>query len=163
MNVDECGAPLSVPASGCLLLRWLKKKCIKTINSIWNGKNLTQHLCARRIHRIYPTHPIPYTHTHTQLPTQTRFKNILLFFAVFNNSWQCSFICWPHPALILRYRSTHSRRHCLSDADSHAVCPSFYYSLNNELHLSPACPSKTQRSYGRLTRTRQAYNLYWLS
>lgn len=56
-------------------------------------------------------------HTRKQLLTQTRFKNLLLFFfAVFNNSSQCSFICWPHPAVILGYRSTHERRRCSSDS-----------------------------------------------
>lgn len=98
---------LAVGASGCLLLLWLKK-CIKTTNSIWNGKNLTQHLCARQIHRDYP-------HAHN-CPSHTRFKHLLLFFfAVVNNSLQCSFISRPHPALILRYRSTHGReRHWLT-------------------------------------------------
>lgn len=123
------------------------------MNSFGNGKNLTRHLRTRQIHWDYPPR---HTHTHT-------IQDFLIIFMPSLPIVQCPFICWSHPAVILCYRSTHARRHCLSDTDSHAVSPSFYYSLNNELHLSPACPSKTQWSYGRLTRTRQAYNLYWLS
>lgn len=50
-----------------------------------------------------------------------------------------------------------------SDTDSHAVCPSSITPWTMSCASRRRVHQKTQRSYGRLTRTRQAYNLYWLS
>lgn len=55
------------------------------------------------------------------------------------------------------------RRHCASDTDSHAVCPSSISLWTMSCASRRRVHQKTQRSEGRLTRTRQAYNLYWLS
>lgn len=146
MNVNA--ARDSKGPSGCQLLHWLKN-----VSKPWIPfeMRISHSTCVSdRFTEITP----PHIHT---------IQGCIIIFMLSWTIVQCSFICRTPPAAILRYRSAHARWHCLSDTDSHAVFPSFYYSLNNELHLSPACPSKTQRSYGRLTRTRQAYNLYWLS
>lgn len=50
-----------------------------------------------------------------------------------------------------------------SNTDSHAVCPSSITPWTMSCASRRRVHQKTQRSYGRLTRTRQAYNLYWLS
>lgn len=122
------------------------------MNSIWNGKNLTQHLRARQIHRDYP-------HAHN-CPSHTRFKHLLFFFL---------------PSLTIVYSVHLSAGHTqhwysvivqhtgASDTDSHAVCPSSITPWTMSCASRRRVHQKTQRSYGRLTRTRQAYNLYWLS